>query len=689
MQMLHRFPGVLLLIVALLAGLLPAAYSEEEGPDIIPVAVAENPQPDVLPSIRVVREKLWGQYYPMVSTSFPNVPDFTCDSWCFEGSVDFLDARPLEGGRVEMRHRDQANPQALVVTTITPRPGAVEVEARMELNGVGYPNSVLTGEPSSLNLCWQLRHAPGFASRPDPYPNFVRRCFLFTDRGLIFLGDTERAKIPVQPPDHEYNTPPWVQSYVSADRYVPVTPPQSWAGYSPDRYLTPVFGTVSRDGKYLAAIANDSADSMSQAWHDCMHNNAKWLPEGAPACDRRWRVVIYAMDNDPKALLERVAVDFPKEKQPVASAVRPESPRGWGLAATRAGWIEVEPRVHWLKSLPLGPFVRLADGGILAVAEREVLVSHDEGSTWEPRPLSLPAPNIAVGSERALVRTSNGVIVLVFLNTADKEWGWDAEKSLPKPGTHLPVWSIRSLDDGKTWTDAQVVYDGYSGDIHDLLETRSGRIIAPIQELLSEDGRHALHPRYSDDEGKTWQRSNLLDIGGRGHHDGLIEATLAELMDGRLWMLCRTNLGKFWSAYSDNQGEDWRILQPSDIAASSAPGTLTRLASGRLMLVWNRPLPEGATEVPIEARKPGDKQWSDEPVSNYRAELSVAFSSDDGGTWTKPVVVARRLDAPGAYLAYTYVFEHHPGHLWLTTIQGDLRLGFDEESLIGKGGVER
>lgn len=673
---------LLLIASASLWIIRPAPAEEEPGPDLVVVAEATNPQPDSLPSIRVVKEKMWGKYFPLISVRFPNVPDFQCDSWCYEAAVEFLDARPLDGGAMEMRHRDKNHPQTLVVTTITPYPEAIIVEARMEPDAEGHPDALLPEAPTGLNLCWQLRHAPAFASLPDKYPEFVKRCFIFTDRGRTFLGDTERTKIPVQAPDHEYNTPPWVQSYISAWRPVPITPPNAWAGYSPDRFLTPVIGAVSRDGKYLAALANDSADSMSQAWHDCLHNNPRWLPVDAPVAERRWRLGIYAMENDPNALLERVAVDFPKEKRPILSASRPDPREGWSLAATRAGWIEIAPSVRWLKSLPLGPFARLSDGGILGVAETEILVSHDEGITWESRPLSAPDHPIKVSSERALIRAKNGTLILMFLNMASYQWGWDAEKSLPTPGTHLPVWSIRSLDEGKTWIDAQEVYGGYSGDIHHMIQTRKGTVIAPVQETLFEDGRHALRPRYSRDEGKTWERANLLDIGGRGHHDGLIEGTLAELRDGRLWLLCRTNLGRFWSAFSDNEGEDWRVLQPSEIPASSAPGSLTRLASGRLMLVWNRPAPEGATEAPEDVMEGGDRQWSDERVSNYRAELSVSFSEDEGDTWTRPVVVARRVDAPGASLAYSYVFEHQAGELWLTTMQGDLRLGFREEDLL-------
>lgn len=347
-----------------------------------------------------------------------------------------------------------------------------------------------------------------------------------------------------------------------------------------------------------------------------------------------------------------------------------------GAPMKTVGDLEVDGRVDARPDLPLGPFVRLGDGAILTVNDTKALVSRDEGATWQEQPLFGPDQNLSVSTERALVRTRNGVLVLVFMNMKDYKFAWNAEKSLPEPGTRLHVWSIRSTDDGKTWTDAQMIYEGYSGDIHDMIQTSDGHLIAPVQVLLYDEGRHALFPRFSTDDGKTWQRANLLDLGGRGHHDGLIEPTLVELRDGRVWMLCRTNLERFWSAYSDNGGEKWRVLQPSDIPASSAPGQMKRLQSGRLVLAWNRPLPEGATEFP---KTGGDRQWSDTPVSNHRAELSLAFSDDDGQTWSTPAVIARR---PKDSLAYPYIFEHKPGELWVTTMQGNVRLVLREADFV-------
>jgi len=41
----------------------------------------------------------------------------------------------------------------------------------------------------------------------------------------------------------------------------------------------------------------------------------------------------------------------------------------------------------------------------------------------------------------------------------------------------------------------------------------------------------------------TRSRSNLIDVGGHGDHDGALEPTLTELRDGRLWMLPASSAG--------------------------------------------------------------------------------------------------------------------------------------------------
>jgi hypothetical protein len=231
----------------------------------------------------------------------------------------------------------------------------------------------------------------------------------------------------------------------------------------------------------------------------------------------------------------------------------------------------------------------------------------------------------------------------------------------------MEVWSVRSLDEGRTWSDPICIFnEGYCGCLIGGVRTRSGRIVLPIQKLLYDPGRHGQCTYYSDDEGLTWRHSHIIDIGGHGHHDGCFEGALVERRDGRLWMLLRTNLGRFWQAFSGDAGATWRSVFPTDIAASSAPAYVTRLASGRLMMAWNRPYPEGLTPEQIAQWElaGGDCNTSQTVCSWHRRELSIAFSEDEGAHWTPPAVLLRWTNQG---MAYPFILERSPGVIWVTT----------------------
>jgi len=345
---------------------------------------------------------------------------------------------------------------------------------------------------------------------------------------------------------------------------------------------------------------------------------------------------------------------------------------------TLANGIWLEDRVQDMAGLELGPFVRVDEKTILTVDQAQsALISNDDGKTWQKQAIFSEPGKYAIRPERALIRTAKGTIILAFAN--DKEtanWKWDPKIS-DSPGAKLPTYAVRSLDGGKTWQAPQKLHDEWTGAIRDIIQTRDGRVVFTTMMMLHDPGRHISLTYSSADEGATWKRSNLIDLGGQGHHSGAMEPTLEQLRDGRLWMLIRTNLGVFWEATSTD-GIYWRTLAPTKIDASTSPGLLKRLQSGRLVLIWNRWFPEGKTTVALH---PGDNQFSDVPVSLHRLELSVMFSDDDGKSWTDPVVVARRSKG---WLSYPYLFESRPGELWITTMQGDLRVKLLEKDFVKK-----
>lgn len=354
------------------------------------------------------------------------------------------------------------------------------------------------------------------------------------------------------------------------------------------------------------------------------------------------------------------------------------------ITSTNAGegmWTDA--RFQPLPTDKQGPFVRTSDGEVLAIDATSSYVSRDGGKTWsEPRPLFSAKQNIRVSNERALFRTRDGAVIAAFMNLAERKWTW-SNKLGDAPAAKLPTYAMRSLDDGKTWQDVQKLHDNWTGAVRDMIQTKDGRVIFTAMRMRHDPGRHSVLTYSSTDNGKTWKASNLIDLGGAGHHGGVTEPTLTELKDGRIWMLIRTNWGEFWSAYSHDGGQFWRVIQPSGIPASSAPGMLKRLHSGRLLLVWNRPYPDGKTEWPLSG---GDNLWSATPVSNHREELSMAWSNDEGKTWSKPIVIAHNRNAAargsGRWVAYPYVFEHKPGELWITTMQGGLRVQTRESRFI-------
>lgn len=287
-------------------GLMSAALmlSHANAQEVEVALVADNPDPGNLPTLG-----LWyWEGRPQVSATFPNVPGFTCDSWCYESNTTLLDAKAVDGGRLQLRHGVNDHPGVTLVTTVTPEPGAVEFLARFEID---EDAGDLPGYLITPNMCWQLRRAEGFMSPPDPYPDFVKRCFIFTRDGLTFLDRTDRKPIPVRPADDPCNNPPWVQMYVGEWQAAPTPRADEWAGWSDARYITNIIGAVSRDRRWLAALACADSWNMCQAWHDCMHANPSWEPVTGPHEERKWRVKVYAMANDPVALLERVARDFP------------------------------------------------------------------------------------------------------------------------------------------------------------------------------------------------------------------------------------------------------------------------------------------------------------------------------------------------------------------------------------------
>ena len=158
---------------------------------------------------------------------------------------------------------------------------------------------------------------------------------------------------------------------------------------------------------------------------------------------------------------------------------------------------------------------------------------------------------------------------------------------------------------------------------------------------------------YSDDSGRTWQRSEcdimIWKDDGLGGIWACDEPNVAQLKDGRLLMLVRTVLGRLYQCFSTDDGRRWSQPVPTELPTSTSPCSLERVPeneytlktgrAGDLLIAWNN--------VSREETRKGLR----------RARLCSAVSRDDGKTWehvrtiaaigVPPLDEMAQLDPPG------------------------------------------
>lgn len=284
--------------------------------------------------------------------------------------------------------------------------------------------------------------------------------------------------------------------------------------------------------------------------------------------------------------------------------------------------------------LGFGGFVHHKDGRLMMIEGGRVCYSSDGGRTWT-QPEKFP-----VGIEEA-VRLQSG-----------------------KLGGRAGMTFYISEDEGKTWVQqGNMSVGGWpGGPYYDvLLQTKTGRILFPVRctaaghnghyeqdrawgtiagERKPVEG-HAQWPEmditfvyYSDDEGKTWRRSEGEVV--IWHNDGFggmwpcDEPNIIELKNGDVMLYLRTSLGRIYAArsgpceYKDDQGNVVKLSpgvrfdypQPTDLASSYSPCRIRRIPkTGDLLLFWNQ-------------------VSGDEIRAGYRrGRICTAISKDDGKTW--------------------------------------------------------
>jgi hypothetical protein len=190
-------------------------------------------------------------------------------------------------------------------------------------------------------------------------------------------------------------------------------------------------------------------------------------------------------------------------------------------------------------------------------------------------------------------------------------------------GGGVPAISFSS-DDGATWSAAKMLIeedDAYYVMNDRLIQLKSGRLLVPVSRKAGkhEGDKDESLAMLSDDGGASWRLSR-----GRARLDkprGMQEPCAIELADGRVRLLARTGAGSIHTSISADGGETWSEPEATTLESPCSALTLRRAPDGRLVCLYNhvKPLHEGAFFP--------------------RTPLVYALSSDDGATWSAPVVI--------------------------------------------------
>ncbi len=135
----------------------------------------------------------------------------------------------------------------------------------------------------------------------------------------------------------------------------------------------------------------------------------------------------------------------------------------------------------------------------------------------------------------------------------------------------------------------------------------------------------------STDEGRTWTLHGAVKS-----KPWALENMIAELKDGRLWMLIRTNSGVLWQSHSTDKGRTWSEGNPSMIKSPGSRFYIRRLSSGNLLLVNHHKF-------------------------TGRSHLTAQLSTDDGATWNDGLL----LDERGG-VSYPDGVQDRDGLIWIT-----------------------
>lgn len=146
---------------------------------------------------------------------------------------------------------------------------------------------------------------------------------------------------------------------------------------------------------------------------------------------------------------------------------------------------------------------------------------------------------------------------------------------------------------------------------------------------------------YSDDNGKTWRRTDVMMDPIMQRAGRFEEASMAQRSDGSLIQFIRNWHGQSFVSESFDRGTSWSAPKPSGVFSALAPSYITRIPGTEdLLMIWN------------PTWNPGER------ISGQRSPLACAISRDGGKTWGLPKALETNPEYWWEYPGVTFDGQH-------------------------------
>ena len=201
-------------------------------------------------------------------------------------------------------------------------------------------------------------------------------------------------------------------------------------------------------------------------------------------------------------------------------------------------------------------------------------------------------------------------------------------------------WTIRSYDNGISWSKPERMPDGILGPIKNKPMLIGKTLVCPTS--TERDG-WKVHFEYTNDFGRTWERGP--DLNDAKPITG-IQPSILRHDANTLQALCRSTNGTINQTWSKDNGKTWSTLSQTTLPNPNSGIDAITLKDGRHVLVYNH----------VKPKEREEDGWSD------RSPLNVSISSD--GIHWEPLVVLE--NEPKGEFSYPTVMQTSDGNIHIT-----------------------